>query len=483
MSSISLVTVIVFAANLLLGFFVWWRGRGKLHLSFLILSFSISFWILSSWQAGVERENSLLPLVWERVSFSAAALIASSLLYFILTLIQKKLSLLSRIITLYLIPAFFVIISLTKYVVESAEKSSLGYEPTYGIFWYFYTIYFLIYIVVTLFILIKKYKNSSGILKLRMKYLLAGLIISAGLGTLSNLIIPFLISINILQNSDLFQFIFHFGHFASIILISFTAYAILRYRLMDIKFVIRKSIVYLVSMVIILFIYVNLLIFSQRNLVEKYNWNDQISSFALILVIVFTIEPLRKLLYKIVNTIFYSKQKSAKIEEYKLRLILSSSLQFNSLIRKVEKELLSFLELENIKFVWYNKTSGNLENYFDIKKEVVSRQSDPLFQYLNTHSDILVTDEIPYILDEISNGENEILTKVGDRLKELKVGLVWPIGEKEELIGAFFLGQKVNREAFTSNNIRYLSNIQLQMTEAVANALLYKQAVERIGKV
>jgi len=87
------------------------------------------------------------------------------------------------------------------------------------------------------------------------------------------------------------------------------------------------------------------------------------------------------------------------------------------------------------------------------------------------------------MIEEVSNDEKEILKKIEQKLKELNVGLVWPIEEKGELAGAFFLSQKIKKEAFTSDNVQYLSNLHIQMTGAVANALLYKQAVERIGKV
>jgi len=60
--------------------------------------------------------------------------------------------------------------------------------------------------------------------------------------------------------------------------------------------------------------------------------------------------------------------------------------------------------------------------------------------------------------------------------------LLLPIGEKGELIGMFFFGKKEDNEAFTADNIDYLPKMQLQITNAIVNALLYKKAVERITK-
>ena len=94
-----------------------------------------------------------------------------------------------------------------------------------------------------------------------------------------------------------------------------------------------------------------------------------------------------------------------------------------------------------------------------------------------------MTEEIPYLIEEQGNGEREVLQSVEKKLKALNVGLVLPIGEKGELVGAFFFGQKKKKEAFTSDNVEYLTRMQFPMTNAIANALLYKQAVERISKL
>ena len=61
--------------------------------------------------------------------------------------------------------------------------------------------------------------------------------------------------------------------------------------------------------------------------------------------------------------------------------------------------------------------------------------------------------------------------------------MVVPIGESGELFGLFVFGQKERSKAFTEDNIRYIKALQPQLTGAIANALMYKMAMERIQRM
>ncbi|MFA5135404.1 MAG: hypothetical protein WC505_06500 [Patescibacteria group bacterium] len=182
-----------------------------------------------------------------------------------------------------------------------------------------------------------------------------------------------------------------------------------------------------------------------------------------------------------IDRVFYARKKSAQEEAHKLRIVLSSSVQFDQLIKKVILLLADFLEVQDIQFIWLNKRNGKLENYYKEDKRIELEPTDSVFQYLREHLGVLITEEIPYRADEEENGEKQLLLDAEATLQKLGVSMVLPIGEKGELIGAFTFGRKKKNEAYTSDNVEYLSRLQFQMTNAIANALLYKQAVERIG--
>ena len=252
MSFVGLISLLVVLANVLLGLFVLMRNyKNRLFQAFFLLAFSLSFWVLASWQAGLVREGDI-PLVWEKLSFAAGALIVPCFLYFSLLFTERRISFLFKIFTLLIIPIFFIIFSFTPFIVKEIERfeTVIGYKVSLGFLFYIYAIYFVLYALVGFVIILSKYKSSFGILRLRIKYLFIGLLITAVIGIISNLIFPFLISVNILKNNNFYQFFFHFGHFSTIFFVYFTAYAILRYRLMDIKVVLRKGLIYGLSLII-----------------------------------------------------------------------------------------------------------------------------------------------------------------------------------------------------------------------------------------
>jgi len=465
---------IIGVINFVVAFFVLFNSKQKVIKSiFFVLMFILNGWLITNY---ITYFSVSYEVVWlgGKFAFAFGALIVPSFLLFVLFFPYKSrikawhkflLTIPPLIITIMSFwPGFFkeVFIDVNSYT----KAVYSDYNPIFSI-------YILFNVILAYVVLLKKYSFSKPIDRMKLRYIVVGFGIAVIIGFAADIIFPYL--------GDKYQGLF--GSLGTIFITVAFAYSILRYRLMDIKVVIRKGVVHFLSIVVVLFLYIYLLIFSQRCLIEKYDWDEQTSIIVLVLVIVLTIEPLRRFLFKVVDKVFYAHKKSAREEAKKLRLILSSSLQFDQLVKKVKEELKSFLEIKDIQFIWHNKQSGKLENYYKDDKEISFNPTDPLFHYLQDNLEILVTEEIPYLIEEMENGNKELLENVENKLKELNVGLVWPIGEKGELIGAFFLDPKTKKEAFTSDNVQYLSAMQFQMTGAIANALLYKQAVERIGKV
>ena len=469
---IEIILITSFLSELLVGLLVYFKGKKKLvNRLFFLMMLSPALWSLMLFLAILFSSNILV-----KVSM-VFGLFGSFFFYQFcraFSQVEKKFKLNFILLLSVLSIIMAVLILFSNIITGDTIFHADGFlELTFGSQNYLFYIYHLVFTILGIYILFKGYKSSTGLRKLHFQYLFTGL----------GIILLFFIIINsIFPILGLYQFI-SISPLAFLILAFFFLYIISRYRLMDIKVVIRKGFVNFFSLAIVLFFYLYLLIVFQQFLAAQYGWSEQTLTIILVLFVVVTIEPLRRFLIKIVNKTFYSKQKSVHKEAEKLRVVLSSSMQFDQLVKKVKTELQDFLEVPEIQFVWFNKQTGKLENYYKEDKKVIFSLTDPVFQYLQTNPEILVTEEIPYLIEEQGNGEREVLQSVEKKLKALAVGLVMPIGEKGELVGAFFFSQKKKKEAFTSDNVEYLSRMQFPMTNAIANALLYKQAVERISKL
>ncbi len=459
--------------NFIVAFFVLIKGkRKKIKWSFFILILILNGWLATNYLAYFTGD---IPgtRIFGYVTFLFGTLIMPSFLLFCLNFPFS--SPINRWIKFLLTipPLLFCYLSFTNLFLKNQIIGSDGIAiPVYGDYHFIFGIYIFYYLFLSFRLLIQKYSKSEPIEKVKLTYIIISFGVASFLGVLADIILPIFI-----ENSRSY-----WGSLGTILISIAFAYSILRHRFMDISVVIRKGFIHFISIAGILFLYIYLLLFFQKHLTEQYGWSDQTLTIALILVIVSTIEPLRRFLYKNIQKGFDSKEKSAKEEESKMQMILLSSMQFDKLIQKVNMQLTDFLEIENIRFILLNQKTGKLENY-NSKDPAISWDSiHPVSQYFREHPEVLITEEIPYRIEELENGEKESLLAVEKELKGLRIGMVIPIGEKGELVGAFLLGRKKEKAAFTSDNVEYLSKLQFQMTNAIANALLYKQAVERIAK-
>ena len=106
-----------------------------------------------------------------------------------------------------------------------------GNESVLGWGYIYYGIYFSVFSIWAFVNLWRKYKRFTGIKKTQLFYVLTGLLISIIFGATFNL------AFILLGN---YSFIW-LGPYASFIMLVFIAYAITRYRLMDIKVIIKKN--------------------------------------------------------------------------------------------------------------------------------------------------------------------------------------------------------------------------------------------------
>lgn len=483
MSFVDIISIVVVLINAFLGLFVLLRNyKKRLNQAFFLFALSVSFWVFASWQAGVVREGLGPPLIWEKLSFTAGALIAPIFIYFAYIFTKKRRSFIFRIIILFIIPIFFAIATLTPYIVSKVERVQLGYEATYGFLWYFYTIYFISYLLACFIIIISKYKNSIGILRLRIKYLLIGLLIAASIAVIFNLIIPFFISLNILRNNNFYQFFFHFGHLATIFFIGFTAYAIVRYRLMDIKVVIRKGVVYASSLIIILALYTYLALFLESTIQKYWNIAPGWTAFILVALVALGFPPLKYAVEKLITTAFFPKVKNLKKKAREIAEDISSKIKLEELVQRFASEVKENISAHNLQVYLKNRKTGDFNAVYPAGFSDLIKYDHLLTNYFKINQEILITEEIEYMKENENEAKAKLLENLKKELEARHIALVIPLQNlSEELDVLIFLENKMNKEAFNLEDISFLQNISSQFNIALANAILYKEALERIN--
>src|SRR5262249_39962757 len=115
--------------------------------------------------------------------------------------------------------------------IAGSRKANFVYGPLHRAF----GVYFLLNFVFALYSLWKITRSALGLRKLQLRYLLLGIVLGGAGATTTNLLIP------LIAGSSGYSAL---GPYFALLMVSFSAHAIIRYRLMDVKIVIKKGVVY-----------------------------------------------------------------------------------------------------------------------------------------------------------------------------------------------------------------------------------------------
>ncbi|MFA6336579.1 MAG: ATP-binding protein [Candidatus Paceibacterota bacterium] len=232
--------------NFSIGFFIYFSNpKNKINFWFGLSAFSVALWVFSNAICLFLVQDIKNAIFWAEISYVSAIFIAATFFYFSSSFplslsklpeyqIKKKYKILAGILTLVSLVAVIFPNFTIKTIILNPWKIVTG--P--GL--YVFAFCFLGLTISSVYQLIKKYRNSKGIEKIQMAYLFLGIVVLLIFGSFFNLILPL---------QKIYNFVW-LGPIFTIFLVSFTALAITRYHLFQIKIILTEALV--VSMAIIL---------------------------------------------------------------------------------------------------------------------------------------------------------------------------------------------------------------------------------------
>lgn len=200
----------------------------------------------------------------------------------------------------FFLPNFIILLML---VFSSVMlKDSFVAENNRGVFlgsgYILFFLQFFVYMSWGYFVLLKKYFKSTGIEKSQLLYVLIGTLPPGFSAMIFNILLP---------TFGNFRFIWIGPIFLLAMLVSF-AYAIVRYRLMDITLIIRKGFVYTVLLGVSLTTYGIAVFVVGKFLEEAFEINPFLIGALVVLVILFSAEWLKRFIQNYTDKIFFKKR-------------------------------------------------------------------------------------------------------------------------------------------------------------------------------
>ncbi|MFA6587637.1 MAG: histidine kinase N-terminal 7TM domain-containing protein [Patescibacteria group bacterium] len=458
---------LVAITNFIVAVFVLLKGiKKKPNWLFFLLVMACNGWLISNYFSYFVRDLNVA-LIAARVSYFFASLIMPFLILFVYNF-PFKTSFKNKNYFIIIIPAILsVFLSFGPWFVKSIEiKEKINFYVN-GNLHLFYTLSIGLYLIIYCYIYFKKFKQANPIEKSKLKYIVIGLIITALFSIYFDLLYPYIHKIEAWSGGV-------YGSPTTIIFTLSVAYAILRYRLLDIRIVIQKSFVQLMTFVILFAIYAYALILIQNVSSKSVALNNNTGLLITIFVIALTIEPLRKWIYKLIDGIFENKEKQRQEALQRVQLVTNSTLQFQTLLTKTQVELESVFG-SGIDFYLAERKTGNFIQYPKGDKKLAMENSVGM---KILPGNILIADELPY---RIENGETALI-HTSDWLKQNHYSAVVPIGSEEEMVGIFCLPISTgHQKPITADMVRFLKEFQTSVFFPFASAYAYKLAIERIA--
>ncbi len=461
MTFLAFTGLTIFLASLPLGLFVYYKNpKSSLNKAYLNLNLSITIYGISYflWQIS---KNTGSQIFWFKILGIGIILIEPAFLHFVFNLTDKMQKKKNFLITCYGINLLFIYFNLSGlFYVGFIPKHNLGLWPIpsfifsiYLAWWFFQVFYGFAYFLIGL-------KESVGIKHNQIKYCaIAGGI--GFVGAVTNW--PGWYNIN-------------FPPYLNILIalhVSVVAYAILRYQLMDIEVLIKKTLVFAGMFAFSFGVIVATVLITQDLLPQYFAISRRLSMAISILIIIFSLRPIENFLINITNKYLFQKK-------YEYKQILKAFIEEVITVLNLDEVVNSTLKLFDETLHPYtagifilNKAEDKYQLYgsFGLEEKNIALTSESkLITFLKNTKH-------PAVIKQI-NGIVGVNPEVSSEMASLKAVIVLPLTLHTDLIGFISLGRKKSDEEYAKDDLDVLLDLASTESIAIANAQLLTEAAQ-----
>lgn len=460
MNSLALSAFITSGVSLILGGLVFFRKRkDNLTVSYTLLTISFFVWIF-----GIGMEVGAIDkdwgLFWNRWLYSGAIFVPTFFIHFVQAYLGKIKR--NQLVSCYIISTILLIFNFTPlFVKDVVPKGSFNYASIPGIIYPFYVLYFSVIFVYCTYFIIKEFKNSIGIKRAQLKFIILAYVIGF-LGGSTNFLLVF----------DIFDAPPVGNYFIGLYLL-ILFYAIVKHRLMDINIVFTKGTTYFFVLLLLFIPLLLISILSQELFFGKISYLHSLIVFLLLFLAALLFGRIKPRTEKAVEQIFFKDRYDYRETLGKFSKALVSILDLQSLSKRIIETITQTMGVEKASLFLVDEEKGgySLRESKNVSTNTSTQhlsKDDPLPIYLQKVGEIIIREElakrvhIPMI--------NNVVHEMSLLEAEVSIPLTW----KEQLIGMINLSHKFTKDIYSREDIELLSTLANQTAIAIENARLYE---------
>lgn len=453
--TVVLLTIIL---NIVLGILVFARNRkNPINVYFFLLTLSISLWISTLFLYYLDFSSATV-LMLGRLNF-VAVIYMVLFLYKFIHFFPKEIYKEPKLVNYFLFSSAFVLTALTQFtgfVVKNEIVFGPERQTDFGGLFSLFLIYFVFLSAIIVFLFFRKLFLQKGQIRVQLGYLAFGTIVSLLVTSVSNLLLPIVFRYEgLLTMSPVFTLPF----------VGFTAYAIIRHKMMDIRMVVARSVSYSLLVAILAGFYAGAVLGIERLFFPEsltgFNWTQGIIRTILAVLMAFSFQPLRRWITKVTDKIFFKNAYDPEALLDDVSHTVSSTIVLVEMMYKTLQLLSKEMKVTRGIIVVLTD-SGSIYTSQSIGYTVALKiDADEMVKL--SKDGILLYDE----LDERSHYKK--------LLRKYDASVAVPIRTNTDCVGVLLLGEKASGDMYSQADHQIFEIIAPELAVAITNAKSFEK--------
>ena len=364
----------------------------------------------------------------------------------------------------------FVLLSLSPWIVTGARSGAPRANFLYGPAHSAFGVYFLLSFIFAIWTLWRTMRSASGLRRLQLRYLFLGILLGGAGAITTNLLVPLLAKTS--RYSAL-------GPYFSLLVVSFSAHAIIRYRLLDIRVAIRKGVVYFFAIVAAASIFLGLAELLKRLAGYEKDSIPLLQAMIVTVIVAIFFNPLKTWVQRSFNRYLYRESYDYQRTMREASRTLSTILDLNPLLDYLLNTIDTTFKTEFVAVYLRDpgthafslRTIEAADHTHHVHRTTLIPDTSALVRALYIDPRTLVREEI------LRESADERLVAAASDLQALGADAVFPVSDQHLLVGLLIVGPKRSGDPYFADDIDLLETLVSQAAIAMKNAQLYREVV------